>query len=48
MARPPFGVLLVTGGMTHQENYGAGFLADPVPRSSDSPMSRTSTNAATA
>ena len=29
MARPPFGVLLVTGGMTHQENYGAGFLADP-------------------
>ena len=21
--------LLVTGGMTHQENYGAGFLADP-------------------
>lgn len=29
MASRPFGVLLVTGGMTHQENYGAGFLADP-------------------
>ena len=26
---PPFGVLLVTGKMTHQENYGAGFQADP-------------------
>ena len=28
MAKPPFGVLLVTGGMTHQENYGRGFQAD--------------------
>ena len=25
----PFGVLLVTGGMTHQEGYAAGFRADP-------------------
>ena len=25
----PFGVLLVTGGMTHQENYGRGFQDDP-------------------
>ena len=24
-----YGVLLVTGGMTHQENYGPGFSADP-------------------
>ena len=24
-----FGALLVTGGMTHQENYGPGFAADP-------------------
>ena len=29
MAKPPFGVLLVTGGMTHQENYGRGFQSDP-------------------
>ena len=28
MAKPPFGVLLVTGGMTHQEGYGRGFQAD--------------------
>ncbi len=27
--RPQFGVLLVTGGMTHQEDYGRGFQADP-------------------
>src|SRR5882672_6417047 len=27
--RPPFGVLLVTGGLTHQEGYGLGFRADP-------------------
>ncbi len=26
---PKYGVLLVTGGHTHQENYGAAFLADP-------------------
>ena len=26
---PPFGVLLVTGGMTHQENYGRDFQEDP-------------------
>ena len=26
---PPFGVLLITGGMTHQENYGLGFQEDP-------------------
>ena len=29
MAKPPFGALLVTGGMTHQEGYGRGFQADP-------------------
>ena len=29
MAKPPFGVLLVTGGMTHQEGYSKGFQADP-------------------
>ena len=29
VAKPVFGVLLVTGKMTHQENYGAGFRADP-------------------
>jgi len=29
VAKPPFGVLLVSGKMTHQENYGAGFQADP-------------------
>ncbi len=28
MAKPPFGVLLVTGGMTHQESYGRDFQAD--------------------
>ena len=28
-ALPPYGVLLVSGGMTHQENYGPGFAADP-------------------
>ena len=28
-AAPPYGVLLVSGGMTHQENYGPGFAADP-------------------
>jgi predicted dehydrogenase len=28
-AAPPYGVLLVSGGMTHQENYGPGFSADP-------------------
>ena len=27
--KPRFGVLLVTGGMTHQEDYGLGFKADP-------------------
>lgn len=27
-AAPPYGVLLVSGGMTHQENYGTGFAAD--------------------
>ena len=26
--RPPFGVLLVTGSQTHQENYARGFAAD--------------------
>ncbi len=26
---PDYGVLLVSGGMTHQENYGPGFAADP-------------------
>ncbi len=26
---PPFGVLLVAGSKTHQENYGPGFAADP-------------------
>jgi predicted dehydrogenase len=26
---PRYGVLLVTGGHTHQENYGAAFAADP-------------------
>src|SRR5215475_12638795 len=25
---PPYGVLLITGGHTHQENYGAAFAAD--------------------
>ena len=29
MAKPPFGILLVTGGMTHQEGYAKGFQADP-------------------
>ena len=29
MANPRFGVLLVSGGMTHQENYGRGFQAEP-------------------
>ena len=29
MPAPPYGVLLVSGGMTHQENYGPGFAADP-------------------
>ena len=28
-ARPPFGILLVTGGMTHQEGYAKDFQADP-------------------
>src|SRR5437899_2657528 len=27
--RPPFGVLLVTGGLTHQESYALGFRAGP-------------------
>ncbi len=26
--KPPYGVLLVTGGHSHQESYGAGFAAD--------------------
>ena len=26
---PPFGVLLITGAMTHQEDYGRGFQDDP-------------------
>ena len=29
MADSPFGILLVTGGMTHQEGYAKGFQADP-------------------
>ena len=28
MAKPPFGVLLVSGAFTHQENYAPGFAAD--------------------
>lgn len=29
MSEPKYGVLLVSGGHTHQENYGAAFAADP-------------------
>jgi predicted dehydrogenase len=29
MPRPPYGVLLVTGSHTHQEDYAAAFAADP-------------------
>src|SRR6185312_1923269 len=27
--KPPFGVLLIAGGATHQENYAAALAADP-------------------